>query len=912
MASSGSIPFLRRCHSSRCFGIIALFTIALFTGSLSVQAAPIPSDKPAAYPGWWFTREVITPKDDNPTPMWNYGWGDYPAPDDFVVINVGQLKQMATQAAAEMNAKLPGGGAGTDINNLVAEWNSPPAVGVVRDDYAALNLGQLKAVATLFYNRLVAVHHTDSIPWAGAVLAADDYSVANLGQLKALFSFDVSYCSTSTGIPDWWALLCYGTTAINPGDPDGLGDNLNIQQAFQAGLTPDFYHGNLPVITNVSGGGQSVDLGTTLPQAVTFQVTDATGNPIANAPVTLSIDAGLISLSGDPAAASTQIRANTDANGNVTVTVFAPSYNTSFEITATATSGGQTASAIAAGAASDLFGDANKTPPPQDADSYPQPSPKKQIASVSKAIYSLHQYTTTPNPIKWYKKETWVFTEDINGTDTNGNPSTATGTYNSVITVDMKTGIWTYTGDSQSERHYTSDSGAKVKVVITSTQSSDGSWHGTETDTYTTSSGTTTNPPVAVSVPAMPAAGNLTNATPTVVTISGSGISGTKTLSEEYKAEDFIKDTAPNMSPYSDWSTTYEGYFLAKQNVLMDGWYNASCYLQNANYKWVLDNSFPAPNPTFSWYEVFIPSDSQAAWIPKQKSWSNAGASKESPVYTLDATQLPGGQQANGSWILVRLSVGEASKYPLCSWRDVVGAGETVSLSLVGCPDPDGTLDPTWTVSPGNMGSPPPIGKSQRFDFTAGAKAGKVTITATVNGTAFSTDLTIKIPERITQVKDHEKTFLKGTGGAGMYLVTTIQPTDVSFSGLQISEGRADPLPGGPVHNPAGDSMMGLKVAANARAWVGVWSDNRDKTYDRVSVGPIYHSNSMQPPPYPLPAGWPPSFTWNIPWYFKLISDKNGTGTKFSTVPTTISFDSNTGFADVTKSGEEAKRSPNQ
>jgi hypothetical protein len=95
---------------------------------------------------------------------------DYPTPDDYAVANVGQLKQMATKAAAELNANLPGGAttgtaAGAAVNALIAQWNTAPASNVVRDDYAVLTLGQLKAVAQVFYDQLIAVGYTNAYPW---------------------------------------------------------------------------------------------------------------------------------------------------------------------------------------------------------------------------------------------------------------------------------------------------------------------------------------------------------------------------------------------------------------------------------------------------------------------------------------------------------------------------------------------------------------------------------------------------------------------------------------------------------------------------------------------------------------------------------------------------------------------------
>ncbi|HEX7631047.1 MAG TPA: sugar-binding protein, partial [Lacunisphaera sp.] len=94
----------------------------------------------ASPPGWWAQRGVTT----NGTP------------NDYAAANVGQLKQLAKQAYLEMEAQLPGG-AGPEITALINSWSQPPTGGVVRNDFAAVNHGQLKSVAKLFYDRLAQV-----------------------------------------------------------------------------------------------------------------------------------------------------------------------------------------------------------------------------------------------------------------------------------------------------------------------------------------------------------------------------------------------------------------------------------------------------------------------------------------------------------------------------------------------------------------------------------------------------------------------------------------------------------------------------------------------------------------------------------------------------------------------------------
>ena len=94
----------------------------------------------------------------------------------------------------ELNAWLPDG-VGSEVKTLIASWTAPEAPGVVRDDFAAVNLGQLKAVAQPFYDQLMAAGFATQYPWSNSATPADNQAVANLGQLKNLFSFDVALSS---------------------------------------------------------------------------------------------------------------------------------------------------------------------------------------------------------------------------------------------------------------------------------------------------------------------------------------------------------------------------------------------------------------------------------------------------------------------------------------------------------------------------------------------------------------------------------------------------------------------------------------------------------------------------------------------------------------------------------------------
>ena len=172
--------------------------------SLILQSAP------AQAPQWWTNQGVF-----------ELG----AVADDYAAANVGQLKNMAQKAAAEMNARTYLE-SGPDITSMIAGWNPPSG-----DDYAALTVGQLKAVATPLYDQISRTWWGDYFgneplyPW-GELANEDDYAIANVGQLKNVFSFDLdSIDYDEDGLPDWWELQ---TTVFDPADGwDGYSDEDN-------------------------------------------------------------------------------------------------------------------------------------------------------------------------------------------------------------------------------------------------------------------------------------------------------------------------------------------------------------------------------------------------------------------------------------------------------------------------------------------------------------------------------------------------------------------------------------------------------------------------------------------------------------------------------------------------------------
>src|SRR5205823_13728383 len=162
---------------------------------------------------------------------------------------------MARAAVAEFDAHMPGG-AGDVLHNLVAGWSqSNPQ----RNDFAPVNLGQLKHVAKPFYDRLITVHYASDYPWTGSAISPDDFAMANIGQVKQLFGFDLlavdlTHDSDQNGLPDWWETYYFGHINVDPNALAERGDGLTNLQAFQQGLNPiDYYNGQSPSLIIVSG-----------------------------------------------------------------------------------------------------------------------------------------------------------------------------------------------------------------------------------------------------------------------------------------------------------------------------------------------------------------------------------------------------------------------------------------------------------------------------------------------------------------------------------------------------------------------------------------------------------------------------------------------------------------------------------
>lgn len=191
----------------------------------------------AQAPAWWANRLVITNR----------------AASDYSPANQGQAKWMATNAFLEFLDKLPGDG-NTNILNLLSTFTT-------NGNYQPINIGQVKALAKPFYDRIQEVSTslpyvitarptgvTGTHPWTASTSDDSDYSPVNIGQLKYIFSFD--FDRNNDGTNDMWApnsdadgdylsniaeTTIYGT---DPADADTDGDGRSDWQETADGTNP--------------------------------------------------------------------------------------------------------------------------------------------------------------------------------------------------------------------------------------------------------------------------------------------------------------------------------------------------------------------------------------------------------------------------------------------------------------------------------------------------------------------------------------------------------------------------------------------------------------------------------------------------------------------------------------------------
>lgn len=171
-------------------------------------------DCPAVIPSWW--------------PM------EGGRSEDYAVANQGQLKNFGVSAYDAMEAQQSGG-AGSGFRETVESWferNADktlrlhdglrvPLVTEATADYAAVNVGQLKAVAMPLYDRLMELGLVEGYPWRNGGYGQSNYSLVNVGQLKETFNVPLQLTLDAYGRPDWWSQIAlqFGIQSLDPNRP---------------------------------------------------------------------------------------------------------------------------------------------------------------------------------------------------------------------------------------------------------------------------------------------------------------------------------------------------------------------------------------------------------------------------------------------------------------------------------------------------------------------------------------------------------------------------------------------------------------------------------------------------------------------------------------------------------------------
>jgi alpha-tubulin suppressor-like RCC1 family protein len=126
--------------------------------------------------------------------------------------------------------------------------------------------------------------------------------------------------ANGNGLPDWWEFKYFGYVGVDPdSSPDGNGQSLLYD--YQNGFDPtDYYNGNLPILTVLTGNNQIGLPNQFLPVPLTVLVANTNGALLTNAPVTLTVAQGGGSFASIPnETTSSSIQLRTDTNGQVAV-----------------------------------------------------------------------------------------------------------------------------------------------------------------------------------------------------------------------------------------------------------------------------------------------------------------------------------------------------------------------------------------------------------------------------------------------------------------------------------------------------------------------------------------------------------------------------------------------------------------
>lgn len=217
----------------------------------------------ATNPTWWKERGVTPIDYDENTAQ--------AIEENYEAAKIGQLMNMATKAAEELNANLKDG-AGDEINNLISSFKEFDVENPDKN-YQALTTNDLKYVASLFYKRLSELPKTYvSMPEEPAFSLEESNSdkvtnnseisqstlslpartstnkstteetIANVGQLKNSFAWSLTSVANddndADGLPDSWEMKYFGNLTTANGMSCYNGDGVSDLQKYQQGKDP--------------------------------------------------------------------------------------------------------------------------------------------------------------------------------------------------------------------------------------------------------------------------------------------------------------------------------------------------------------------------------------------------------------------------------------------------------------------------------------------------------------------------------------------------------------------------------------------------------------------------------------------------------------------------------------------------
>lgn len=227
----------------------SLCAVAAFLAPVPLQAdAPPPPPTSAPRPDWWSVGSPPPVATTGNTPL--------------AIANIGQAKYMAKCALAALRVNNPALANTIEADlvgpgKIIPSW-TPPAAGTTqaKEQYAALRIGQLKAIAAPFYTRIGAVdsdwlqkqriingthdYYTGYLyPWSATPAAGANLAIASVGQLKAVFALRFSADYNSDSMPDLWqSEYLAGADGWGPSDdPDH--DGLTNLQEYTNHLNPN-------------------------------------------------------------------------------------------------------------------------------------------------------------------------------------------------------------------------------------------------------------------------------------------------------------------------------------------------------------------------------------------------------------------------------------------------------------------------------------------------------------------------------------------------------------------------------------------------------------------------------------------------------------------------------------------------